>query len=207
MSLKDLHESLLHSGIVSLAHSIRSENLLSSVEDVRKIVSACPVCAELNPRFCEIMTGSLIKAKWPFECLNANIKRSLFSATCNKYRFTVTRMSPFALPCRYMTASAIIERSWPVFRFRNILIHPLKPWILMSEIFVALQRYCYQQNDSLQSNEEAECLKGTVYRCTSLWGLKGTFQSLNGKPLPDALHSVCSLLYTATKGNLHERLL
>lgn len=49
--LKPLHDSLFHPGVQRMCHIVRSKNLSHSMEEVRRITSACQVCARIKPRF------------------------------------------------------------------------------------------------------------------------------------------------------------
>ena len=55
-SLQEIHNALCHPGITRMIHLIRSRNLPYSVEDVKKVVSKCTVCAKLKPIFTDPQT-------------------------------------------------------------------------------------------------------------------------------------------------------
>ena len=48
-SLYDIHAGLCHPGITRTYHFVKSKNLPYSLDDVRKVVNACKVCAEIRP--------------------------------------------------------------------------------------------------------------------------------------------------------------
>ena len=81
--LKELHKNTCHSGSRRLSHYVRSKNLPFSVEDVKKVCSSCPTCAELKPQFYNLSQGTLIKATQPFERILIDFKEPLPSTTRN----------------------------------------------------------------------------------------------------------------------------
>ena len=50
VDLKALHITLCHPGVTRMSHCVRAKNLPYSVEDVRRVINSCAVCAELKPR-------------------------------------------------------------------------------------------------------------------------------------------------------------
>ena len=110
--LKQLHNSLCHPGITRMCHFVRSKNLPYSVEDVRKINSACRQCAEVKPRFYKPPPAHLIKATQPFERLNLDFKGPLPSTNRNKYFLHVVdefSRFDFAFPVSDMTTTTVIN--------------------------------------------------------------------------------------------------
>jgi hypothetical protein len=74
-SLRELHESLCHPGITRMYHFIKSKNLPFSIDDVKKNISLCQVCAELKPKFyVSKFNLPLIKSTQPFERLSIDFK-------------------------------------------------------------------------------------------------------------------------------------
>ncbi|XP_045445671.1 uncharacterized protein LOC123653729 [Melitaea cinxia] len=49
--LVELHRSLCHPGITRMVHWVRSKNLPYSIEEVKRMTAACPICAEIKPRY------------------------------------------------------------------------------------------------------------------------------------------------------------
>ena len=66
-TLFEFHRRLCHPGITRMMHFVRSKNLPFSVEDVKKVTTSCPACAECKPRFNGLQQSTLIKATRPFE--------------------------------------------------------------------------------------------------------------------------------------------
>ena len=110
--LVKLHDSLCHPGVTRMLHFVRSRNLAFSVEDIKRMISQCRVCAEIKPRFFRPPDGILIKATQPFERLSVYFKGPLPSASRNKYLFTVIdeySRFPFGFPCSDMSLQTVIN--------------------------------------------------------------------------------------------------
>ena len=86
--LKELHQSLCHPGVTRILHRVRSKNLPYSVEEIMKIRSICPICAEVKLRFFKYQ-GQLIKATAPLERLSIDFKGPQPSNSKNKYILTI----------------------------------------------------------------------------------------------------------------------
>ena len=84
-SLMEIHESLCHPGVTRLHHFVRAKNLPYSIDEVRRAVSACRVCAECKSQFYRGDHGRLIKATLPFESLNIDFKGPFVSTNRHKY--------------------------------------------------------------------------------------------------------------------------
>ena len=61
-SLQDLHEKFCHSGITRMLHFVRTKNLPFLTTDVKRVVAACKICAEVKPFFFRQESGVLIKS-------------------------------------------------------------------------------------------------------------------------------------------------
>ena len=82
-----------------------------SLDDVRKVVTNCKICAEIKPNFCKPPESHLIKATQPMERLSIDFKGPLPSANKNKYMLTVIdeySRYPFALPCSNMESQTVV---------------------------------------------------------------------------------------------------
>ena len=111
-TLFEYHKRLCHPGITRMIHFVHSKNLPYSVEDVKKITSSCPACAECKPRFCRLQQSTLIKATRPFERLNIDFKGPLPSNTPNQYMLTIVdeySRFPFVYPCSNLTSQVVIK--------------------------------------------------------------------------------------------------
>ena len=216
-NLKDLHESLCHAGIVRLSHFVRSKNLPFSQTDVKYVVSQCNTCAKLKPKFFKPALNSLIKATQPFERLSIDFKGPLPSVTHNKYLLTAIdeySRFPFAFACPDMKASTVIrclEQLFAIFGMPQY-IHSDRGTAFLSE---ELRHYLHEKSIATsytsgynpQSNGQVERLNGTLWRAISL-SLDSQHRHISEweTALLDALHSVRSLLCTATNATPHERM-
>ena len=84
VGLKALHVALCQPGVSRMSHWVRAKNLPFSVEDVRRVINSCTVCAEVKPRF-HRHVGALIKATSPFERLSLAFKGPLSTKSRNQY--------------------------------------------------------------------------------------------------------------------------
>ena len=83
-NLKELHNSLCHPGITRMIHFVRMKNLPYSVEEIKKMTSMCPTCAQCKPQYYRPEKSNLIKATAPFERLSIDFKGPLPSSSQNK---------------------------------------------------------------------------------------------------------------------------
>ncbi len=111
-SLAELHQALCHPGVTRMFHFVKSQNLPYSMEDVKRMIRSCHICAECKPRFHKPDPAHLIKATQPFERLNVDFKSPLVSNKNNRYFLTVIDESSrfsFIFPCANMTTAAVIK--------------------------------------------------------------------------------------------------
>ena len=66
-SIAELHQALCHSGVTRIFHFVKSRNLPYLMEDVKRMIRSCHICAECKPRFHKPDPAHLIKATQPFE--------------------------------------------------------------------------------------------------------------------------------------------
>lgn len=215
-SLYELHVSLCHPGVTRMMHFVRCRNLPYSVDDVRSVTSGCPECAELKPRY-HTSRGELVKATRPFERLNLDFKGPVPSATGNRYMLTVVdeySRFPFAFPCRDLSANTVIRSLCQLFSVFGMpaYIHSDRGQSFMSD---ELKQFLHSRGIACsrttpynpEGNGQVERYNGVIWKSVSL-ALKsrrlpvGAWESV----LPDALHSIRSLLCTATNQTPHERM-
>jgi len=92
-------------------HYVKAKNLLYSIEDVRRMIASCKICAEVKPQFYKPPEMHLIKATQPMDRLSIDFKGPLPSAGKNKYMLTVIHeysRFPFGFPCRNMESQTVI---------------------------------------------------------------------------------------------------
>ena len=216
-TLYDVHESLGHPGITRTMHFIRSRNLPYSVEDVKRVISRCKVCLEVKPKFYKPVNQHLIEATRPLQRLNIDFKGPIPSCTRNKYFLTVVdeySRYPWAFPCSDMTASSVIRCFTDIFsvfgmpdyvhsdRGSNFLSMEVKSYLTRLGIASSkTTRY------NPQGNGQTERYNGIIWN-TILLLLKSKNLPVTkwDSVLTEALHSIRSLLCTATNCTPHERL-
>ena len=215
-SLIDIHNKLCHPGVTRLLHFVRSKNLPFSTEDVRRTCSSCKVCSELKPQFHKPAQGTLIKATQPMERLSIDFKGPLPSNTRNCYILTVIdeySRFPFAFPCSNMLSSTVIKCLELIFSLCGMpsYIHSDRGSSFMSQ---ELKSYLLQKGIASsrttpyhsQGNGQCERYNAIIWNAIRL-NLKS--RNLDDKHwelvLPQTLHSIRSMLSTATNVTPHER--
>lgn len=214
--LLDIHEKLCHPGETRLYHYIRSKNLAYSLEEIRKVVSSCRVCAEIKPRFFK-HTGHLIKATQPFERLNIDFKGPLPSNSRNKYLLIIIdeySRFPFAYPCQDLSSQSVIASLKSLFSVFGTpcFIHSDRGTSFMSKEIKEFLDSCGVASSRTtpynpQGNGQAERYVGSIWKTIEL-AVKSVGVDLRSweQVLPEALNSVRSLLCTSTNTTPHERM-
>lgn len=215
-SLRSLHNSLCHPGITRLYHWVRCKNLPFSLDDIKRITSSCPVCAELKPRFLKL-SGKLIKATAPFERLNIDFKGPVPSETRNQYILTIVdeySRFPFAFPCADMRASTVVKHLRYIFSIFGL------PSYIHSDrgtSFISKELKNFLTNHGIatsrttpynpQGNGQIERYNGIIWKTITL-ALRSRNLNISKweTVLQDSLHSIRSLLCTATNTTPHERM-
>lgn len=216
-SLSTIHDALCHPGVTRLLHFVKSRNLPYSVEDVRRVVSSCRVCAECRPQFYQSEAAHLIKATQPFERLNLDFKGPLPSTDNKKYFLNIVdeySRFPFIFPCANMTAATIIHCLSQLFSIFGMpaYVHSDRGSSFMSkevqDFLVSKGIGCSRTTPyNPQGNGQVERFNGTIWRTiTAALKSRGLPTQYWQTVLPDALHSIRSLLCTATNVTPHERL-
>ena len=217
-TLVQLHESLVHPGVARMLHFVRSKNLPYSVEDVRLITSRCSVCARCKPNFFKAPSSKLVKATSPFERISIDFKGPLpTSPNGNQYILTIVdeySRFPLAYPCRDMTTSTVIRCLTHLFSIFGMpaYVHSDRGSAFMSaelrEFLTGLGVATSRTTPyNPEGNSQCERYNGTIWRAINLAMegkklSKGLWESV----LPDVLHSIRSLLCTATNCTPHERM-
>ena len=110
-TLTEIHKSLCHPGITRFYHFVRMKNLPYFIDDVRKVVNKCRLCAEIKPNFYKPPNAQLVKATQPLERLSLDFKGSLPSSSKNRYILTIVdefSRFPYAFPCSNIDAKTVI---------------------------------------------------------------------------------------------------
>ena len=217
LSVKEIHEQLCHPGITRLHHFVKSKNLPFSIEQVKQTTGSCRSCLFLKPKFLKGQ-GQLITAISPFQRLNIDFKGPLpTSSYGNSYLLTIVdeySRFPFAYPCKDMTSKSVIKCFDNLFSLFGmpVMVHNDR-----ATDFLSLDTKTYLQKKGIatsktsrhnpRGNGQVEKLNGTLWKAILV-----TLHSRNMKAsqwediLPDALHSIRSLLCTSTNMTPHERL-
>ncbi|XP_041366948.1 uncharacterized protein LOC121381669 [Gigantopelta aegis] len=215
-NLSDIHIQLCHPGVTRLLHFVRSKNLPYSTDDVRRVCASCKICAELKPQFFRPPTATPSKATQPMERLSVDFKGPLPSSTRNTYILTIIdeySRFPFAFPCPNVNTATIIQCFNQLFalcgtpnfihsdRGASFMSQELKTYL--SEKGIATSRTTpYHPN----GNGQVERFNGIIWKSIRL-GLKShNLPDSNWEVMvPEALHSIRSLLSTSTNTTPHER--
>ena len=215
--LSSLHASLCHPGITRMFHFVKSKNLPYTLEEVRKITRDCSICAETKPRFVKPPKSNLIKSTQPFERISVDFKGPLPSTNKNIYLLDIVdEYSRFcwAIPCSDMSASTIIKAFTELFSVFGLpsYVHTDRGTSFMSK---ELKNFLLSKGISSsrstpyhpQSNGQIEKTNGTIWKTITL-ALKSHNLPLScwQEVLPEALHSIRSLLCVSTNETPHERL-
>jgi len=214
--LLELHKTMCHPGVTRMVHFVRCKNLPFSVDDVKRITLNCQDCAEMKPRFFK-NTGVLIKATTPFERLNLDFKGPLPSTNRNRYLLTVVdefSRFPFAFPCSDLSAVTVIHHLTNLFSIFGVpsFIHSDRGTAFMSaelKTFLTSQGVATSRTTSYnpQGNGQVERYNGTIWKTIQMaLRTKGLPVQQWEQVLPQAMHSIRSLLCTATNSTPHERM-
>ena len=217
ISLKDLHDSLCHPGITRMMHFVRCRNLPFSLADVKQTISQCKTCSEIKVKFFSPPHCSLIKATQPFERISIDFKGPLPTNSRNRYLLTIIdefSRFPFAYPCADMSTRTVIHCLSNLFSIFGMpaYVHSDRGSSFISD---ELQTFLHKKGIATsrttaynpQSNGQVERLNGSLWKAISL-ALKSRGLHIRywETVLTDVLHSLRSLLCTATNETPHERL-
>lgn len=199
-----------------MIHFVRGKNLPYSVEEVKKVTASCPTCCELKPQFFKQKCGTLIKSTQPFERINMDFKGPLPSQSGNKYLLTIVdeySRFPFAFPCSNMTTATVIQCLVKLFSLFGMpaYVHTDRGTSFMSE---DLKEFLNQKGVATsrttpynpRGNGQVERYNAIIWNTVRL-ALKNKDLDISQWEvvLPDALHSIRSLLCTSTNCTPHER--
>ena len=216
-TLRQIHIDLYHPGITRLSHFVRSRNLPYSIEDIKQIISQCDACARLKPRYFKPKNPPLIQAMKPFDRLSLDFKGSLPTSSKNKYLLTIVdeySRFPFAYPCSNLESSTVIRCLTDLFAIfgtpgsihsdngRSLISSELTDFFINHGIaFSNSSRY------NPQGNGQVERYNGVIWKSIELALYSEKLdKTLWEHVLPVVLHSLRTLLCTATNQTPHERL-
>ena len=216
-SLKQLHEDLIHPGVVRLHHFIKKRNLPYSIEDVKRITNQCTICAEIKPRFFRPNNPPLIEATKPFDRLSIDFKGAIPSSSRNRYFLTIVdeySRFPFVYPCPNMESSTVIRCLTDVFSIFGMpgFVHSDRgPSLVSEEIRLFLLRNGISYSNSTKynprGNGQVERYNGVIWKSIQLALRNRNLPESQWEiVLPEVLHCQRTLLCTATNTTPHERI-
>ena len=208
--LYELYVSFCHPGITRLAQFVKIRDLPYSIEKMMRI------CAGWKPRFHSSDSADLVKATQLMERLSFDFKGPLPSNTKNRYMLVVideySRFC-FVFACPNMTMDVVMKCLSQLFAMfgmpsyiytdRGSSFISKEPREHFTKLGIATSR---KTPYNLQGNGQCERYNGIVWKHVKL-----TLDSRNlpetqwETVLPEVLHSVRSLLCTATNTTPHER--
>ncbi len=217
-SLYQLHQSLCHPGITRMCHFVRARNLPYSVEEIKKMTNACRICCECKPRFHWPEKAHLIKATRAFERLNIDFKGPLPSSNKNTYFLNIIdeySRFPFVYPCPDTSAGTVIKcliQLFSIFGMPAFIHSDRGPSLVSQELqdFLGGKGIAMSHTTAYNPacNGQVEKYNGTVWKAVTM-ACKSKNLPIKywQEVLPDVLHSIRSLLCTATNETPHERFL
>ena len=210
-----LHNSLCHPGVTRMNHFVRMKNLAVSIEEIKTMTRSCKICAECKPRFFKPSKVHLIKATQPFERISIDFKGPLPSSSPNKHFLTVVdeySRFPFLIPCRDVSTPSVIKSLCSIFsmfgmagyvhldRGSSFISKDLKDWLISKNIGTSKTNPY-----NACGNGQCERYNSTIWKAVALACKSQELDIEHWEVvLPDALHSIRSLLCTATNTTPHE---
>ena len=215
--LVELHKNLCHPGVTRMLHFIRVRNLPYSVDDVKSVTSRCSTCQKCKPQFYRPEKQQLIRAMRPFDRISIDFKGPLPSSSSNKYLLIVVdeySRFPFAFPCKDISSASVISCLTTLFSIFGLpgYVHSDRGASFMSsdlKSFLHTRGIPTSRSTPYHpmGNGQCERFVGSVWKTVTL-----CLESKNlpiqawELVLPDALHSLRSLLCTSTNCTPHERM-
>ncbi|KAK3716723.1 hypothetical protein QZH41_000928, partial [Actinostola sp. cb2023] len=182
------------------------------------MTNSCPVCCECKPKFHHPEETHLIKATQPFERINIDFKGPLPSTNKNRYFLNIIdefSRFPFVFPCPDVSTTTVIKCLTTLFslfgmpayvhsdRGASFMSHELRAFLTEKGVAMSRTTSC-----NPAGNGQVEKYNGTIWKAITM-SLKSNNLPIEHwqDVLPDVLHSVRSLLCTATNETPHERFL
>ena len=215
-SLYQLHHGLTHPGIGRMYQFIRSRNLPYSMEDVKKMTANCRTCATVKPQFYRPEAAHVIKSTRAFERLAIDFKGTPSSSLGHTSILTIVdeySRFPFAYPCKDLGSATVIRILEELFDMHGTpgYIHSDNGPAFRSKEFrdFLTSRGVAYSNSAVynpQGNGQVERYNGIVWMGVKLaLHSQGLDTKYWDKVLRQVLHSIRSLVCTATNCTPHER--
>lgn len=213
-----LHIEYSHPGVTRFWSLLKKLNIPVTLEEVRTLCRNCPVCARIKPSFHKISPNHLISALSPWDRLSMDFKGPL-SQTSNGNRFLLIVVDefsrfPFAFPCKDISSTTVIkclESLFSVFGPPKYLHSDRGTSFVSSEVKSYLFSKGIASSHSTPyhpvGNSQCERYVGIVWKTITLEidQLKIGINQWD-TVLDRSLHSIRSLISTATNATPHERL-
>lgn len=215
--LGKLHDALCHPGVTRMYHYVRAKNLSYSLNDIKTLISKCEICLKLKPKFFRPPKSTLIKASQPFERLNIDFKGPLPSVSKNKYMLNIIdehSRFPFSFPCADLSSKTVIRcltQLFAMFGMPQYVHSDRGTGFVSSELrdFLHTRGVSTSQTTAYNptGNSQIERYNGIIWKSVTLAVQSKHLELAQWEQvLPDVLHSIRSLLCTATNETPHERL-
>ncbi|GFV33825.1 hypothetical protein TNCV_1069321 [Trichonephila clavipes] len=193
-----------------------NEDKCTYSKDIKKVTNSCLICNELKPRFVKNV-GTLVKATAPFERLNLDFKGPLPSVSRNHYILTIVdefSRFPFAIPCSDISAKTVILHLKNIFSIFGMpsFIHSDRVTSFMSQelkSFLTSQGIATSRTTPYNpaGNGQVERYNGIIWKTLQLALRSNSMKTEQWEGvIQTALHSIRSLLCTATNATPHERM-
>ena len=186
-----------------MSHFIRAKNLPASIEEIKTLTNNCKTCAECKPRFYKSPNFHLIKSTQPFERLNMDFKGPLPAVSRNQYILTV--VDEFS---RFPTVIKALSSIFSLFGLPSY-VHSDRGPSISEELNAFLNSHNVATSTTTpynpQGNGQCERYNGIIWKTVSLACKSRNIETKHWESvIPDALHSVWSLLCTSTNATPHQ---
>ena len=182
------------------------------------MTNVCPICCECKPKFSRPEETHLIKSTQPFERMNIDFKGPLPTTNKNRYFLNIidefSRL-PFVFPFPDVSRTTVVKCvttlfslfGMPVYvhsdRGASFMSHELRAFL--TEKGAAMSR---TTGYNPAGNGQVEKFHGTIWKVLTMCLRSKNLPIQHWQDvLPDVLHSVRSLLCSATNETSHERFL
>ena len=134
----ELHASLCHPGVTRMSHFVRARNLPYSIDEIRRTIACCAICAKMKPRFFKPETSPLIKSTKPWERISLDFKGPLPSNTKNIFLLDIIdeySRFPFSFACKDVSACTVIQCLTQLFQLFDFpaYVHSDRGTVFMSK--------------------------------------------------------------------------
>ena len=202
----------------STLHTNPDQESLAAVRKQTPAKRSCYFCGGflVEPKFYQSQNSKLVKATRPMERLSIDFKGPLPSSSRNKFFLTVVdeySRFPFAIPCPNVASETVIKCLEVIFSLCGMpeFIHSDRGSSFMSEELISFLRsrgIASSRSTPYHpiGNSQVERYNGIVWKSVrlALASVKLPVEQWE-RVLPDALHSIRSLLSTATNTTPHDR--